>query len=56
MLMKKLTNDELLNLMGGDVTTRKEFCDQLRALLNSGTLTPEAEEGAQYALNKECEV
>lgn len=54
--MKKITNKELLNLMGGAVTTRKEFCNQLRELINSGTLTPEAREGAEYALNKECEV
>lgn len=52
--MKKLTVDELLNLMGGNA--RKEFCDQLRALIKSGTLTEEAREGAEYALNKECEV
>lgn len=52
--MKTLTSEELLNLMGGNA--RKEFCDQLRALLKSGNLTPEAREGAEYALNKECEV
>lgn len=52
--MRKLTNDELLNLMGGNA--RKEFCNQLRALLDSGTLTPGAEEGARHALEKECEV
>lgn len=54
--MKKLTNDELLNLMGGDVTTRKEFCDQLRAILAQEDLPENAREGAEYALRKECEV
>lgn len=54
--MKILATEELLNLMGGDVTTRKEFCEQLRALLKKEDLSEGAREGAEYALNKECEV
>lgn len=52
--MKTLSSEELMNLMGGNA--RKDFCNQLRALLDSGQLTPGAEEGARYALEKECEV
>ncbi|MDE6023076.1 MAG: hypothetical protein K2G13_06195 [Muribaculaceae bacterium] len=52
--MKKLTDNDLLNLLGGDSISREEFCAQLKKILQDQDTDEGPFEGAVIAYAKEC--
>jgi hypothetical protein len=52
--MKKLENQDLIALLGGQSVSREEFCAELKRLMQSGTLEDGAFDGASIAYAKEC--
>ncbi|MDE6022860.1 MAG: hypothetical protein K2G13_05085 [Muribaculaceae bacterium] len=55
--MKKLTDNELLNLLGGDnVVTEEDYCDKLDFIIthNWDKMSKEEKDGAIHAWNEHC--
>lgn len=53
--MKRLTNDELLSLLGGDSISVEEYCAQLKEIFkNVENQTPGSLEGAATGWLKFC--
>lgn len=54
--MKKLVNQELLNLLGGALVTKEEYCATLDQLIkdNWGDWDQGAKDGAMRGWNEHC--
>ena len=52
--MEKLNSKMLENIMGGEVTSREEYCRTLGTIMANNKLSDDERAGAEYGWNKNC--